>query len=274
MPSVAARLNQLEKRVASLQPRPAQTSRSPSSYPTDPVGYANHVLGVRLTPDQETILRHLLIPPCRVDVPSGNDTGKTFVAAVAVCWWFDSFTPGAVYSTAPRYEHVVNVLWGQIRLLRQRAGLPSAFIGPRAPEMYDAPDHFAVGLTASRGESFQGRHLGRKLFVFDEATGLPPLYFETLRTMFDPEAGDACLIIYNPTDTTSRAYQEDIAAQESEQLVWHRFRLSALNHPNVLADLKGQRRPIPQAVNLRMVNEWVRDWCEPVAAEEPRATDV
>ncbi len=249
-------------------------SKEPSGYPTDPVGYANYVLGVRLTPDQERILRHLLIPPCRVDVPSGNDTGKTFVAAVAVCWWFDSFNPGVAYSTAPRYEHVVNVLWGQIRLLRQRAGLPSAFIGPRAPEMYESPDHFAVGITASRGESFQGRHIGRKLFVFDEATGLPPLYFETLRTMFDPEAGDACLIIYNPTDTTSRAYQEDLAAQESEELVWHRFRLSALNHPNVLADLKGERRPIPQAVNLRMVNEWVRDWCEPVAADEQRATDV
>jgi hypothetical protein len=250
-------------------------SKNPGAYPTDPLGYANHILGVRLTPDQEQILRHPLIPPCRVDVPSGNDTGKTFVAAVAVCWWFDSFNPGVVYSTAPRYEHVVNVLWGQIRLLRQHAGLPSPFIGPRAPHLYEAPDHFAVGLTAARGESFQGRHIGRKLFVFDEATGLPPIYFETLRTTFDPEVGDACLIIYNPTDTTSQAYQEDMAAQESEGLVWHRFRLSALNHPNVLADLRGERRPIPQAVNLRMVNEWVRDWCDPVEdADDRRATDL
>src|SRR2546421_623271 len=88
----------------------AASTPGPITSPTDPVGYANHVLKVQLTPDQETILRHLLIPPCRVDVPSGNDTGKTFVAAVAVCWWFDSFNPGVVYSTAPRYEHVVNVL--------------------------------------------------------------------------------------------------------------------------------------------------------------------
>ena len=56
-----------------------RTGPDPSAYPTDPVGYANHVLGVRLTPDQEAILRHLLVPPCVVNVPSGNNTGKTDV---------------------------------------------------------------------------------------------------------------------------------------------------------------------------------------------------
>src|SRR5204862_5609926 len=118
----------------------------------DPVGYARDVLGVRLTPDQEAILRHLLVPPCVVNVPSGNNTGKSFVAAVAASWWYDSFNPGVVYTTAPRKEHVVNVLWGQLRLLRQRAGLDSDFIGPKAPQMYDTPEHFALGITAAKGE--------------------------------------------------------------------------------------------------------------------------
>src|SRR5262249_6950652 len=139
-------------------PPPDDGRPDPSGFAGDPVGYAQQVLGVRLTPDQQTILRHLLIPPCVVNVPSGNNTGKTYTAAVAASWWFDSFTPGVVYTTAPRHEHVVNVLWGQLRLLRNRAGLPSAFVGPRAPEMYDTPDHFALGLTAARGESFKGRH--------------------------------------------------------------------------------------------------------------------
>src|SRR5262249_44178809 len=60
----------------------------------------------------------------------------------------------------------------------------------------------------------------------------------------------------------------------SEELVWHRFRLSALTHPNVIADLKGESRPFPGAVNLRMVNEWVRDWCEPIKEEDRVATDL
>src|SRR5262249_53573669 len=117
-----------------------RASKDPGASPTAPVGYAQHILGVRLTPDQETILRHLLIPPCVVNVPSGNNTGKTFLAAVGASWWYDSFNPGVVYTTAPRHEHVVNVLWGQLRLLRGAARVPLAgFIGPRAPQMYDGP---------------------------------------------------------------------------------------------------------------------------------------
>src|SRR5262249_24927153 len=155
-------------------------------FPDDPVGYAEHILKVRLTADQQTILRHLLIPPCWVNVPSGNNTGKSYVSAVAASWWFDSFNPGVVYTTAPRLEHVGTVLWGQLRILRRRAGLESCFVGPKAPQMYDTPEHFALGLTAAKGESFKGRHLGRKLFIFDEATGLPAPYFDELPTMFDP----------------------------------------------------------------------------------------
>src|SRR4051812_23587699 len=46
-------------------------------YPDDPVGYARNVLGITtLTPDQETILRHLLLPPYKVLVPSAHDVGK------------------------------------------------------------------------------------------------------------------------------------------------------------------------------------------------------
>src|SRR5262249_49644797 len=153
-------------------------------------------------------------------------------------------------TTAPRKEHVVNVLWGQLRLLRRRAGLDSDFTGPRAPEMYDTPEHFALGLTAAKGESFKGRHLGRKLFVFDEATGRPPPYFDELPTMFDPAAGDAALFIYNPTDTTSRMYAEDQKGllgeddgADADLKSWHRFRLDATRHPNIAAEMRGE--PLP-----------------------------
>lgn len=247
-------------------------------YPGDPVGYANHVLGVTLTPDQETILRHLLIPPCWVNVPSANNTGKTFLAAVAISWWFDSFRPSAVYSVAKTHKHVTDVLWGQLRILRYGAGL-GGFIGPRAPEMWDGPDHTAQGITAVHGESFRGRHIGRKLFVLEESTGLAPLYFDEIRTMADPATGDAVLMIYNPTDTTSRMYQEDMRGQledaDGEDKVFWRFPLSALRHPNILAELRGERPTIPGAVNASILKKNLRDWCEKLSPHDtPLATDV
>jgi hypothetical protein len=266
--------------VMSERDRRRRRAAAPS-YPDKPVEYCRDMLGVTLTPDQETILRHLLVPPCIVNVPSANDTGKTFLAACAVSWWFDSFSVGAVYTVAPKLEHLTNVLWSQLRILRRRAGLPNIFNGPRAPMAIDGPDHLALGITAAKGESFKGRHIGRKLFIMEEAVGLPHLYFDELPTMLDE--GDSVLYIYNPTDVTSRMYTEDVRGEtdcdddlelpEEQRLPWHRFPLSALRHPNIEAELAGRERPFPGAVSLKMLRGMIRAGCEPIAAEQAQGID-
>jgi hypothetical protein len=203
-------------------------------------------------------------------VPSGHDTGKTFVAAAAANYWFDVFDPSVVITTAPTKRDVVDLLWTEIRLQRQRAGLPAHFIGPSAPEMRTSGDHYAKGYTAVKGESFQGRHRQRMLFLFDEACGIQPMYWITTKTMFDADLGHAFLGIYNPTDTTSAAYLEENLVEADGRPRYHVFRLSSLDHPNVLADLRNEKRPIPGAVNATMVGEWVKDWCEPVTDQKRR----
>ena len=113
------------------------------SYRDDPCGYAREILKVNLTPDQSDILRALTQAPGRVKVNSGHSVGKTFLAAVAVSWWFDTRDPGVVITTAPTERDVVDLLWTEVRLQRARAGLPSRFAGPRAPEMFDHDGHWA-----------------------------------------------------------------------------------------------------------------------------------
>ncbi len=245
-----------------------------AAYPTDPVGYARNILGIRtLTAAQQQILQSLLEPPYKTLVPSAHDVGKTFVAAVAANWWYDSFDPGLILSTAPTQRDVVDLLWTEIRLQRQRAGLPQHFSGPRAPEMRTSEEHYAKGFTASKGESFQGRHRQRMLFIFDEANGIEPIYWESTRSMFDPSLGHAWLSIYNPTSTTTQAYAEANAQAADGRPRWHLFRLSAADHPNLRAELDGRPRPVPGAVSLAMFREWLSEWCEPVAAGDERATD-
>src|SRR5262249_20376681 len=142
-------------------------------------------------------------------------------------------------------------LWTEVRLQRHRAGLPSTFAGPQAPYMGDGPEHYAKGFTAKKGELFKGRHRRRMLFLFDEGNEIDPPYWTTTKTMFDPADGHAWVAFFNPTTTTSQAYQEDVACDEADGTPrWHRRRLSALNHPNVLAGLRGEPRPIPGAVSL------------------------
>jgi hypothetical protein len=195
----------------------------PHAYAGRPVAYAEQVLGVRtLTDDQKAILRALHEPPCRVLVPSAHDVGKTFVAAVAACYWYDSFDPGLVLTTAPTEKDVIDLLWTEIRLLRLRAGRPLSDLAPSAPYMGTSPDHYAKGYLSRKNQGFQGRHRERMLFLFDEANDVDALHWTTTRTMADPDLGSAWLAILNPTSTTSQAYQEDLACDEADGTPrWH-----------------------------------------------------
>ena len=244
--------------------------------------YAEKVLHIStLWGVQKEILRSLLVPPCRTLVASGHDTGKTFCAAVAVNWWYDTFNPGVVISTAPSSRDVKQLLSTEVRIQRQRAiqlgsNLSMDFAGAQSPEMRTAPDHWAMGYTSEKGEGYQGRHRSRMLFVFDEANGIEGQAWIGVNTMFDPTLSHAQLCIFNPTNTTSHAYLEDQRAEDEQgNKRWHRFRLSCLEHPNVLADLAGRGRPVPGAVSLAMVRQWLSDWAEPLAnPDDRRSTDV
>jgi hypothetical protein len=251
----------------------------PGYYAGDPVRFVEERLGVRsLTGDQKRILMLLHEPPYRVLVPSAHDVGKTFIAACAALYWYFSFDPGLVLTTAPTERDVVDLLWTEIRLLAARAPVPIdlPFTGPKAPEIFGTADHYAKGYVSRKNQGFQGRHRPRMLFIKDEANDVDALHWITTRTMFDPELGHAELAIFNPTSTTSQAYQEDMLADDADgKPRWHRVRLSALNHPNVLADLEGRDRPVKGAVSLAMIMEWLIDWCDEVAdVADARATDV
>ncbi len=238
----------------------------PGPYAADPVGYCRFVLGHEyLTPAQEAILADLIRPPCRVMVPSGHNTGKTFLAAAAISWWFDSFNPGCVFTIGPRFDSLSDTIWGEVRRQRGRAGLPDHFIGPRAPHMETATDHWAKAFTASKDASLTGRHFPRMLFVIEEACAVDPVWWQVVMTMFDASLGHAQLCIFNPTDSTSQAFQEDILCDDdSGDPRWHRHRLSALSHPNVVNQLSGKEKIVPNAVSLEQVNVAVRDDCDAI----------
>jgi hypothetical protein len=203
---------------------------------------------------------------------SGHSVGKTHLAAVAINWFFDCQAPCAVISTAPTARDVRDVLWKEVRMQRQRAGLADVFVGPSAPEMRTGPDHYAKGFTARRGESLQGRHDLRMLLVMDEAVGISPIFWQTFASMFKPEAGHAWLAICNPTETTSEAYAQESDSGMAETPSWHTYTLSALDHPNIAAELAGRPPPIPAAVTLQQVNQWVEEWTEPIDREQDEIT--
>lgn len=225
---------------------------------------------MELTPVQQELLRSLRSWPFRTLAKSGHSIGKSAAAAVAINWFFDTFAPCAVISTAPTQESVRNILWKEVRLQRQRAGLPDVFIGPAAAEMRTGFDHYALGLTSGSGEGLQGKHDLRMLFIIDEAVGVRPLVWLAFKSMFKPELGHAWLAICNPTDMTSEAYAVDQDSGKDDDSAWRVFSLSAMDHPNIERELRGEQPLIPSAVTLQMLNTWVADWCTILGEHDQR----
>lgn len=212
---------------------------------------------------QEQIAQSLLTPPYRTLVKACHKVGKTMLGGGLVNWWFDSFDPGLVLTTAPTDRQVRDLLWKEVRTQRRGRG---GFVGPRIPRLESAPDHFAFGFTARDGDAFQGNHSAHTLIIFDEAVGVAPVFWETAESMFSG-AGHAWLSIFNPTDTSSQAYAEELSGG------WHVISMSVLEHPNVLAELAGLPPPFPSAIRLARVDTLLRAWCRPVEGRHV-ATDI
>lgn len=221
------------------------------------------MLGVTWWSKQREIAEALLRPPYRVLVKACHNVGKTHLGGGLVNWWFDSFDPGLTLTTAPTDRQVQDLLWKEVRGQRQRRG---GFPGPRVSRLESSADHFAHGFTAKDGDAFQGHHSEHTLIMFDEAVGVAPIFWETAESMF-AGAGHAWLAIFNPTDTSSQAYTEELTGN------WHVISMSSLEHPNIIAELQGQPAPYPSAIRLERLEELLKAWCQPVSGA-PKRTDI
>ena len=231
-------------------------------YRADPTLYARDELGVVWWGKQVEIAR-ALITHKRVFVKASHSVGKTHLAGGLVNWFFDTHKPSVCLTTAPTHQQVCDVLWKEVRV--QRKGRPG--LQPKAPRMETAPDHFAVGYTAGSGDAFQGRHERAVFGIFDEATGVDTAFWDAMEGMMTSETA-YWLAIMNPTDTSSRAYEEE------QKEGWHVITVSAVDHPNIAAELEGQAPPFPAAVRLAWVEARVREWCTAIPAADRRAADI
>jgi hypothetical protein len=231
-------------------------------YRKNPEAYARDVLGVVWWAKQIE-LANALVSHRKVLAKASHGVGKTFVAGGLVNWHFDCWDPGLTITTAPTAAQVEDLLWKEVR--SQRRGRPGLL--PKAPRMETSETHFAVGYTARDANAFQGRHERNILAVFDEAVGVDGEFWEATEGI---TSGGECLWlgIFNPTDVSSRAYEEEQSGD------WHVITISALEHPNILAGLRGEKEPFPGAVSLAWVQARIRKWCTPIPAADRKALDI
>jgi hypothetical protein len=86
--------------------------------------------------------------------------------------------------------------------------------------------------------------------------------------MLSSGKGNRMLVILNPTDPASPARARELAGG------WHVVTISALEHPNIAAQLRGLPKPYPRAIDLAWVEDKLQRWCTPIRAGEARPADV
>lgn len=193
----------------------------------------------------------------RIRVEAGHTVGKTKLASGIVNHFFDCFPPAIVYTFAPGWRQIHDLLWKEIKTDRIGKGLPGRVLDL---SLDVAPNHFAKGQATNNAgghgtERVQGQHGPYLLFILDEAEGIDDYVWAAIDSM---ASGGIVIVLMlaNPRTRSSRFHK----ARELPSV--RSLRLSCLWHPNVLAG----REIIPGAVRRDYVDLMLDTHCETVAS--------
>lgn len=191
----------------------------------------------------------------RIRLEAGHTVGKTKVLGGLVNHFFDCFVPSIIYTFAPTWEQIHDLLWKEIKSDREGKGLPGRILDLALDR---GANHFAKGRATNNAggkgtERAQGQHGPYLMFVIDEAEGNADFVYDAIESM---SSGGVVIVLMaaNPRTRTSRFHKERARSDV------HSFRMSCIHHPNVLAG----REVVPNAVRREYVERMVEQHCEVV----------
>lgn len=225
-----------------------------AGYFDDVAAWAEDFLGLKLWWKQEEIAQAIATGPIKsVAVRAGHGVGKSFLAALLVCWWIDTRPIQYVFvaSTAPSADQVGAILWREIRRfhsLSQKRFAEHKKLKAQGKDASHLPDHQLPGYITMDNkwrdnlgnligqgrkppdhseDAFQGIHAEYVLAIGDEACGLTESMIDSLSNITS-NAKSRRLLIANPTNPRSRLgtiFRDDTGA-------WSLHHISVLHSPN------------------------------------------
>jgi phage terminase large subunit len=258
---------------------------SPTFLPAADV--AERLFGVDMWGVPREILNAVFSPRSRVAVKACHASSKTHTAAIAIA--LALYEGADVLTTAPTWEQVKTVLWGELHRLLAGSVIPLVEWGSVNQTEIVMPDgSHALGLSTNEGVRFQGWHARPDSFLLliaDEAPGVRPDIFEAWEGI--SAGGDVRhLLLGNPVIASGRFF--DIFAGDAPN--WQRFTIDAFDTPNLsglsLGDLLAldataldvSRRPylVTRRWVLDRYHEWGTDhplWQSRVRGQFPLQAD-
>ena len=216
-----------------------------------PEYFVENVLGDRLHEKQIEIIR-ALYKHRRVAVPAGHGVGKSHLAGRVALQFLCTHPDSIVITTAPTQRQVRKVLWGEIHSAYNKSKFP---LGGElySQELRYGPSHYALGLTTSEPDKFQGIHpdSGYILIILDEAPGIPAEIWEAAEGLMSCRCPHI-LAIGNPTSSIGPFKK---ACTDG---TWKVIPLSCMDSPNV----KSGKVLIDGLVTREWVMEKAQQWGE------------
>ncbi len=213
--------------------------------------FSKRVLGSKHYKYQKELLLTLL-RESRVAVRSAHDLGKTFTIADAILEALYALGPCYIITTAPTWNLVINVLFGEIRKKYNQAKYPlggrlkttEVELGDKWKLIGFSPKVSVTGDTST----FQGFHAPLVIIVFEEATGIPQQIWKMAEGMMT-SANVKWWAIGNPTDGNSEF------AKCFESYEWVKIKWDCFLSPNLIANnvkcIEDIQREVAKVLSLK-----------------------
>ena len=222
-------------------------------YRTDPVLWMRERLNSRCWSKQREISESL-VNNKKTAVKSCFGVGKTYLAALLVCWWLDVHPPEqtVVVTTAPTDSQVKKLLWEYIRKIHRENHL-NGDVTENAEWKSENRDVIAYGRKPADANmsAFQGQHLRFLLVIVDEAGGVPQMIWDGVDAITTMDTNRA-LVIGNPEEANTefgRIFLDD-------DPVWNKISISAYDSPN----LTDEHEQLPKEMcELLVSRQWVQE---------------
>lgn len=192
---------------------------------SDPVRFSHGILGYDTWEIPNQILRALSKPFARVAVKSCHASGKTFTGGLGVPWFMTRYTDSIVVTTAPTWIQVRDLLWKEIHTSISQAKI--AYPDANNTDWRWNEEHYAIGVSTTEADRFQGFHAPHVLIIVDEASGVRQTIFDAIEGI--SAGGDVrILLLGNPTIATGTFFR----AFGRENNEWQTFTIDAFDTPN------------------------------------------
>lgn len=215
--------------------------------------FASCILGVRLDPEQQQILRAVQNHR-RVSVRSGHARGKDYIAAVAATCFLYSYIPSKVIVIAPTQRQVDNILMPEIARIHKNArfSLAGKVLKNKIETTREDWHLLAFNTDKHRHEVWTGYHSPNIMVIVSEASGIDQQVFDNIDGILT--GNSRLFLVFNPHRSAGEAYQS------TRSPLYVHFHLNCLKAPNVVA----QRQIYPGQVDWRWTEDMVQKNCQKI----------